>query len=145
MDRGIALVHQELNLVPHLSAAENIFLGRELVSKLGLIRSRDQNRECRKLLANLDDTIDPRTEVHRLRVGQQQVIEIAKAINSRARVIFMDEPTSAISDHEVESLFRLIQSPEQALRSVRPRNVQIGGRTIPHRSSPRARTSVPRR
>ena len=110
MDRGIALVHQELNLVPYLSVAENIFLGRELVSPCGLIRSQDQNEQCRKLLADLDDTIDPRTEVHRLRVGQQQVVEIAKAINSRARVIFMDEPTSAISDHEVESLFRLIRS-----------------------------------
>ncbi len=114
MDRGIALVHQELNLVPYLSVAENIFLGRELVSKLGLIRSQDQNRQCRKLLADLDDSIDPRTEVHRLRVGQQQVVEIAKAINSRARVIFMDEPTSAISDHEVNSLFRLIRSLRDA-------------------------------
>ncbi len=75
MDRGIALVHQELNLVPYLSAAENVFLGRELVSTLGLIRSQDQNRQCRKLLADLDRTIDPRTEVHRLRVGQQQVVE----------------------------------------------------------------------
>lgn len=109
-DRGIALVHQELNLVPHLSVAENIFLGRELVSRTGLIRSRDQNEQCRKLLADLDDTIDPRAEIHRLRVGQQQVVEIAKAINSNARVIFMDEPTSAISDQEVESLFRLIRS-----------------------------------
>ncbi|TWU41953.1 sugar ABC transporter ATP-binding protein [Novipirellula artificiosorum] len=109
-DRGIALVHQELNLVPHLSVAENIFLGRELVSRAGLIRSRDQNVQCRQLLADLDDTIDPGTKVHQLRVGQQQVVEIAKAINSNARVIFMDEPTSAISDQEVESLFRLIRS-----------------------------------
>lgn len=113
-DRGIALVHQELNLVPHLSVAENIFLGRELVSRIGLIRSRDQNEQCRRLLTDLDDTIDPRTEVHRLRVGQQQVVEIAKAINSSARVIFMDEPTSAISDQEVESLFRLIRSLRDA-------------------------------
>lgn len=110
MDSGIALVHQELNLVPYLSAAENIFLGREQVSRLGLIRGQDQNQRCRELLANLDPSIDPRTEVHRLRVGQQQVVEIAKALHSRARVIFMDEPTSAISDHEVEALFRLIRS-----------------------------------
>lgn len=110
MDSGIALVHQELNLVPFLTVAENIFLGRELVSTIGLIQSQEQNRRCRKLLADLDDSIDPQTEVHRLRVGQQQVIEIAKAINSNARVIFMDEPTSAISDHEVEALFNLIES-----------------------------------
>lgn len=110
MNSGIALVHQELNLVPYLSASENIFLGRELMSPLGLIRLEDQNRHCRALLADLDGSIDPRTEVHQLRVGQQQVIEIAKAINSQARVIFMDEPTSAISDHEVESLFQLIRT-----------------------------------
>lgn len=109
-DRGIALVHQELNLVPHLTVAENIFLGRELVSKAGFIRSRDQCEQCCTLLASLDDTIDPNMEVHQLRVGQQQVVEIAKAINFNARVIFMDEPTSAISDHEVESLFRQIRS-----------------------------------
>ena len=110
IDRGISLVYQELNLIPYLSVAENIFLGQELVSRFGLIRSQEQNRHCRKLLADLDETIDPQTEVQRLRVGQQQVVEIAKAINSNARVIFMDEPTSAISDHEVESLFRLIRS-----------------------------------
>ncbi len=109
-DCGIALVHQELNLVPHLTVAENIFLGRELVSRAGIIRSRDQCRQCRKLLASLDDTIDPNTEICHLRVGQQQVVEIAKAINSNARVIFMDEPTSAISDQEVESLFRQIRT-----------------------------------
>lgn len=109
-DRGIALVHQELNLIPHLTVAENIFLGRELVSKVGFIRSREQHEQCRALLASLDDSIDPNTEVHQLRVGQQQVVEIAKAINCNARVIFMDEPTSAISDQEVESLFRRIRS-----------------------------------
>jgi ribose transport system ATP-binding protein len=110
IDLGIALVHQELNLVPYLSVAENIFLGREKLSPFGLIRSHDQNEHCRALLAKMDNTIDPRTEVHRLRVGQQQVVEIAKAINSNARVIFMDEPTSALSDVEVGSLFRLIRS-----------------------------------
>lgn len=113
-DRGIALVHRELNLVPHLSVAENVFLGRELVSSVGLIRSREQNEQCRKLLASLDATIDPRAEVHSLRVGQQQIVEIAKTINSNARVIFMDEPTSAISNEEVESLFRLIRSLREA-------------------------------
>ncbi len=113
-DRGIALVHQELNLVPYLSVAENIFLGRELVSKTGLIRSREQINQCRNLLKDLDNTIDPQSEISRLRVGQQQVVEIAKSINCNARVIFMDEPTSAISDSEVTSLFRLIRSLRDA-------------------------------
>ncbi|MCA9214056.1 MAG: sugar ABC transporter ATP-binding protein [Planctomycetales bacterium] len=110
IDRGISLVHQELNLVPYLSVAENIFLGCELVSQFGFIRSHEQNRRCRKLLADIDATIDPTSEVNRLRVGQQQVVEIAKALNTNTRVVFMDEPTSAISDQEVESLFELIAS-----------------------------------
>ena len=110
MDQGISLVHQELNLVPYLSVAENIFLGRELVSSVGFVRASEQNRRCRELLKDLDETIDPAVEVNQLRVGQQQVVEIAKALNSQARVIFMDEPTSAISDQEVESLFALIDS-----------------------------------
>ncbi len=108
-DLGIALVHQELNLVPHLTVAENIFLGQELVSKFGLIRGRDQQRRCRDLLADLDPSIDPRAPVHRLRVGQQQLVEIAKALNCHARVIFMDEPTSAISNEEVAALFKTIR------------------------------------
>lgn len=110
MDCGIAIVHQELNLVPHLSVAENIFLGKELVSAFGAIRTQEQNQRCSKLLSTLDATIDPCAKVHSLRVGQQQVVEIAKVLNSSARVIFMDEPTSAISDHEVGALFALIDS-----------------------------------
>lgn len=109
-DQGISLVHQELQLIPHLSVAENMFLGRELVSSLGLLNSHEQNQRCREVLAPLDETIDPRAEVHHLRVGQQQAVEIGKALNSDARVIFMDEPTSAISDQEVEALFDVIHS-----------------------------------
>jgi len=110
LDRGISIVYQELNLIPYLAVAENIFLGRELRSATGLIDSKEQNRRCTALLAQLDPTIDPRAEVNSLRVGQQQIVEVAKALNCRARVIFMDEPTSAISDQEVEVLFRLIES-----------------------------------
>lgn len=110
LDRGISIVYQELNLIPYLTVAENIFLGRELQSATGLIDSKEQNRRCTALLAQLDPTIDPRVEVNSLRVGQQQIVEVAKALNCRARVIFMDEPTSAISDQEIEVLFRLIES-----------------------------------
>lgn len=117
-DLGIALVHQELNLVPHLSVADNIFLGRELVSKTGLIRVQEQNLACAELLCGLDKNIDPRSEVCQLRVGQQQIVEIAKALNSQSRVIFMDEPTSALSDSEVNALYKMIRSLRESGVSV---------------------------
>lgn len=110
LDKRISIVYQELNLIPYMTVAENVFLGRELRSRAGWINSREQNRRCAELLDQLDPTIDPRAEVNGLRVGQQQIVEVAKALNSRARVIFMDEPTSAISDQEIEVLFRLIES-----------------------------------
>jgi ribose transport system ATP-binding protein len=110
LQHRISIVYQELNLIPDLTVAENIFLGREKLSSLGLIDSRAQNQHCRKLLAPLDASIDPRVKLKTLRVGQQQIVEIAKSLNAQARVIFMDEPTSAISDSEVEVLFKLIES-----------------------------------
>lgn len=110
LDRGIAIVYQELNLVPHLSVAENIFLGRELRTRLGLVNHAAQNGRAAELLRPLDPTVDSRAEVASLRVGQQQIVEIAKALNHQASILFFDEPTSAISDHEVDVLFELIRT-----------------------------------
>jgi ribose transport system ATP-binding protein len=112
-EAGIATIHQELNLVPHLSVAENIFLGREPRNRLGLIDFRKMNSQAKVLLSALGLEVDERAPVSRLRVGAQQVVEIAKAMSFDARVIIMDEPTSAISEHEIESLFRLIQQLKQ--------------------------------
>ncbi len=112
-ERGIAIIHQELNLIPYLSVAENIFLGREFVTRLGFMDYARMNRKAADLLAELQLPIAPRAPVANLRVGQQQVVEIAKALSSEARVIIMDEPTSAISEHEVEVLFRLIGTLKQ--------------------------------
>ncbi len=112
-DHGIAIIHQELNLVPYLSVAENIFLGREYVNRLCLIDYRRMSRETKVLLDNLNLQIDPQMLVSDLRVGQQQIVEIAKALSSRyigARIIVMDEPTSAISEREIDVLFGLIRS-----------------------------------
>ena len=108
-EAGISIIFQELNLVPHLSVAENIFLGREPRNAAGLLDVARMNREAATLLAELELDADPRTPVARLRVGAQQVVEIAKAISFRSRVIIMDEPTSAITEHEVAVLFRLIR------------------------------------
>ncbi len=107
-DAGISIIFQELNLVPDLSVAENIFLGSEPHGRLGLIDFRTMQREAMSLLGQLELAVDPWTPVGRLRVGAQQVVEIAKALSLRSRVIIMDEPTSAITDQEVKVLFRLI-------------------------------------
>src|SRR5215203_4039063 len=105
---GIAIIHQELNLVPHLSVAENIFLGRELTNAMGLVSNREMNLQAKKLLERLHLPINPSTKIDALKVGQQQLVEIAKVLHSNAEVIIMDEPTSAISDREVKNLYRII-------------------------------------
>ena len=108
---GIAMIHQELNLIPGLSIAENLFLGREFRTRLGFVDYRRLNEESKKLLAQLDlHHLDPSTPVERLRVGQQQMIEIAKALSFASKVIIMDEPTSAISEAEVDALFKQIEA-----------------------------------
>jgi ribose transport system ATP-binding protein len=106
--RGIAMIFQELNLIPHLTVAENIFLGREPLNRFGLIDYAAMNRKAAALLQQLDLPVTPSTTVGGLRVGQQQVIEIARALAGDARVIIMDEPTSAITEHEIEVLFDTI-------------------------------------
>jgi len=107
-DAGVSIIHQELNLVPNLTVAENIFLGREPRTRLGLIDYRKMFADARRLLAMLDLSIDPRMPLERLRVGTQQIVEIVKALSIDAKVIIMDEPTSAISEKETVALFRLI-------------------------------------
>lgn len=105
---GIAIIHQELNLVPHLTIAENIFLGREITNAFGMLDKKRMNEITKQLLQRLNLKIDPDTKVVEIKVGQQQLVEIAKALHSNASVIIMDEPTSAISDKEVENLFSII-------------------------------------
>ncbi len=111
---GIAIIHQELNLVPELSIAENIFIGREPLNRFGLVDFVRMNADTAALLKDLELEVDPRTLVSQLKVGAQQVVEIAKAISFNARVIFMDEPTSAITGHEIEVLFRQIKRLKQS-------------------------------
>ena len=107
-DAGIAIIHQELNLVPYLSVAENIFLGREITNVLGMLDKKQMNEKTKQLLARLNLGVDPNTAIAELKVGQQQLVEIAKALHTNAAVIIMDEPTSAISDKEVDNLFGII-------------------------------------
>jgi ribose transport system ATP-binding protein len=109
MQKGIAIIHQELNLIPYLSITENIFLGREIQNPLGLLDYKAMHKNAAEMLGKLGCDIDPRTRVSELRVGEQQMVEIAKALSINAKVIIMDEPTSAISDSEAEILFQNIE------------------------------------
>ncbi len=109
LDMGISMIHQELNPVPYMTVAENIFLGREprRFSNL-LIDFPKMNDNAKKLLSELEIKIDPKSNMVDLSVGQTQMIEIAKAISYNSDLIIMDEPTSAITESEVAHLFRII-------------------------------------
>ncbi len=109
MEAGIAMIHQELMPFPDLSIAENIFMGREPAGRWpGWIAARRQADDTRRLLGRLGVAWPPETKVRELSVSGMQLVEIAKAIARRAEVIIMDEPTSALSAHEIEVLFQLI-------------------------------------
>jgi erythritol transport system ATP-binding protein len=106
---GIGIVFQELNLFPNLNVAENIFMTRELVSKFGVINHAEQESITRSLLESLERDIDPRALVETLRIGEQQLVEIAKALALDVKILIMDEPTSSLSVKETEVLFRIIE------------------------------------
>ncbi len=105
---GIALIHQELNLADNLDVAANVFLGREFL-KGGLIDTARMRREARRYLDAVGLAVDPSTRVGTLTLGHQQLVEIAKALSVNARVLIMDEPTSSLSGHEAEKLFKVIR------------------------------------
>lgn len=106
---GLIMIHQELNLVPGLTVAENIFLGHEATS-MGFTLQKAMHRESRHLLQRLRCDVDPDTPTSQLSVAQQQLVEIARALRERARLLVMDEPTAALSDTEIEALFEVIRS-----------------------------------
>ncbi len=106
--RGISIIHQELSLAPNLSVRDNIFMGRELSGPFGVDYA-EEARQTKALLEELQLPIDPETLVADLRVGQQQIIEIARALSVNSRILIMDEPTSALAAAEVEVLFGIIR------------------------------------
>jgi ABC-type sugar transport system ATPase subunit len=105
---GISIIHQELNLVDELSAAANIFLGRELRRFVGFLDNRAMESAARDLLRQLECNIDPSALAGSLRVGDQQLLEIAKALSLKSEILIMDEPTSALTETEVDRLYRVI-------------------------------------
>ena len=105
---GVAIIHQELNMCRHLTVAENIFLGREKVRGV-VLSQREMEAEAAEVLGRLKIDISPRTVVGDLPISKQQMVEIAKALSMDARILIMDEPTSALTAREIEDLFRIIQ------------------------------------
>jgi ribose transport system ATP-binding protein len=107
---GISIIHQELSLMPNLTVAQNIFIGREPRGRLPfLLDERELNRQARDLFERLRLTIDTQTKVANLTVARQQIVEIAKALSYRAEVVIMDEPTATLADVEIDELFRIIR------------------------------------
>ncbi len=105
---GVSVIYQEFNLVPDMSAAENLFLGRE-PGRFGITQPRREREQTQQLLHRLGVNFDPSTRCRDLTVAQQQTLEIAKALADQARIIVMDEPSAALTQHEVERLFELIE------------------------------------
>jgi len=115
---GIAIIHQELNLISQLTMGENIFLGREPVNAVRKIDSRALYKESEALLKRLGVTEDPHTITGELSIGKQQMVEIAKALSLDAKIIIMDEPTDALTDTETENLFRVMRELKAEGRSL---------------------------
>ena len=112
-EKGIAIIHQELNMCHHLTVAENMFLGREPL-KHGLIDTKKMNSDAKDLLLKLGVDIDPTTITGELQVSKQQMVEIAKALSINAKVLIMDEPTSALTAREIEELFTIIRQLKES-------------------------------
>lgn len=110
LDLGIAMIHQELNLMAPMTVAENIWIRREPRNRLGLIDHAELNRRTAALFAELDIRIDPDRLVGDLSVANRQMVEIAKAVSYNSQVLIMDEPTSTLTEREVEHLFRIINT-----------------------------------
>ncbi len=105
---GISTIYQEINLVPSMSAAQNLFLGHEPTNRFGLIDQRRMQREARDILARYGVEVDVRRPLQALSVGVQQTVAVARAVNERHRIVVMDEPTSSLEPREVERLFSVI-------------------------------------
>ncbi|MGA7200090.1 MAG: sugar ABC transporter ATP-binding protein [Roseiarcus sp.] len=107
---GIAMIHQELNLMAYMTVAENVWIRREPLNALGFVRHEEMRRRTQELFERLDIPLDPEAEVRDLSVANRQMIEIAKAVSYDSDILIMDEPTSALTDREVEHLFKIIRT-----------------------------------
>ena len=110
LERHISIIYQEFNLIPSLSVAQNIFLGREPVRKNGLIDRKKLHDEAQRILEFLNVSIPVQAQVSELSIAQQQLVEVAKALSVNAEILIMDEPTSTLSESEIDGLFNIIHN-----------------------------------
>ncbi len=120
LEMGIGIIHQELNMMDQLTVAQNIFIGRES-TRLGgiLLDKRAQNKMASELFTRLKMDIDPTEQVGRLTIGKQQMVEIAKAVSHRLRILILDEPTAALTDSEIEQLGTTLMMQAQEIERLR--------------------------
>ena len=109
LSMGISVIYQEFNLIPHLSIAENIFLGREPTNAWGAIDWKKMHDMTRKLLSQLDMNVEPDVKISELGVAQKQMVEISKALSHETELLFMDEPTASLTEEEIKKLFAIIR------------------------------------
>ena len=109
LENGIAMIHQELNLMAFMTVAENIWIRREPLTRFGFVDHREMNRKTAELFKRLNIALDPQAEVRDLSIANRQMVEIAKAVSYESDVLIMDEPTSALTDREVAHLFTIIR------------------------------------
>ncbi len=109
LENGIAMIHQELNLMAYMTVAENIWIRREPLTRFGFVDHAEMHRKTAALFKRLNIAIDPETNVGDLSVANRQMVEIAKAVSYESDVLIMDEPTSALTEREVEHLFQIIR------------------------------------
>ena len=108
-ENGISIVHQELNLMNHLTVAQNIFIGHEPLNKLGLIDDKLMIKRADKIFKGMNVDINPAAKIGSLTVGKQQLVEIAKALTHNSKILILDEPTAALTESETKELFRIIK------------------------------------
>ena len=109
-EAGIGIIYQELNLIPHLSVAANIFIGREPLTRFGTLDEKKMNADASAILERLNIHLDPTIKLNQLPVSKQQMVEIAKALSFDSEMLIMDEPTSALSESEIDELFAIIHT-----------------------------------
>jgi len=118
LNSGISIIHQELNSILDMTVAENLFIGREILRKFGIVNKAEMNRRTRELFRMIDVEIDPNRRLSTMSVAEKQLVEIVKALSYDADVIIMDEPTSAITDQEVLKLFEIIGKIKKQGKSI---------------------------